>query len=323
MNLQTPVLLMVFNRPEKTRKVVQAIREVQPARVYIAADGPRDWIEGEAEKAQEVRQIATAIDWPCDVKLLFREHNLGCKHGPATAIDWFFAHEEEGVILEDDCVPCADFFQFCAELLTVYRHNPAVWAINGVNFQNGKKRGSGSYYFSRYFHGWGWATWRRAWEKADLEIRFWPAWKESADWKLLLPDRVERQFWSGIFEKMYLDAIDAWDYPWVANIWYHSGLVAAPNVNLVSNIGFDAEATHTFNSNALEANRQTESMTVVHHPESVERSQEADSYSYNVIFGGRWRRFPLSVVRFSRIALGLTRRRLMHAVGWRMDTRSK
>lgn len=169
--MKTPVLFIIFNRPDATRQAFEAIREAKPPRLYIAADGPRKGKEGESEKCQEARTIALKADWPCVVKTLFQEDNLGCKYGVSCAIDWFFKNEEAGIILEDDCVASQDFFRFCEEMLEKYKSHDKVMQIAGSNFQFGKKRGNGSYYFSQALSVWGWATWRSAWMKYDKEIK--------------------------------------------------------------------------------------------------------------------------------------------------------
>jgi hypothetical protein len=229
---QTAVLFLVFNRPETTKQVFEAIRQAKPPRLYVAADGPRANREGEAARASQVREIATAVDWPCELKTLFRDENLGCKNAVSSGIDWFFENEEQGIILEDDCLPHPDFFTFCETLLNRYASDERVWVVTGDNFQDGQQRSDGSYYFSRYNHVWGWASWRRAWTKRDMNIQFWPNWRESPEWKAWLPDRVERKYWTKIFDQMYRQEIDTWDYPWTASVWFHGGLSATPNVLL-------------------------------------------------------------------------------------------
>lgn len=201
--MKSAVLFLVFNRPEPTARVFEAIRYARPPRLYVAADGPRVQREGEGELVRRVRQIATTVDWPCSVYTLFREHNLGCKRAVSEAISWFFENEEQGIILEDDCLPNPDFFSFCDVLLERYKDDPRVWMITGNNFQDGQKRGNGSYYFSRYSHIWGWATWRRAWRCYDRDLSFWPEWKSSADWLKKMPDKIERRYWDRVFDQTY------------------------------------------------------------------------------------------------------------------------
>lgn len=191
----------------------EAIRQAKPPRLYVAADGPRFNREGEVDRVIQVRQIASAVDWPCELKTLFRNENLGCKKAVSSGIDWFFENEQQGIILEDDCLPHPDFFTFCETLLNRYANDDRVWVITGDNFQDGQWRGEGSYYFSCYNSVWGWASWRRAWVKRDMDIKFWPAWKMSSEWKAWLPNKVERKYWLRIFDRMYRNEVDTWDYP--------------------------------------------------------------------------------------------------------------
>src|SRR5262249_20722231 len=158
-----PVLFLIFNRPNTTARVMEAIRTAGPGRLYVAADGPRDGNADEAKRCAEVRRIATQVDWPCEVQTLFRERNLGCRQAVSSAITWFFEQEQEGIILEDDCLPSPSFFPYCAELLARFRNDERIMCITGCNFQQDMKGYPYSYYFSKYHHVWGWATWRRAW----------------------------------------------------------------------------------------------------------------------------------------------------------------
>lgn len=306
---KSPLLFLVFNRPDTTCEVFEKIREYKPKKLYIAADGPRDNREGEADKVVKVRKIATAVDWPCEVKTLFRDENLGCKKAVSEGISWFFEHEEQGIILEDDCLPHPDFFRFCENLLERYADDERIWVITGNNFQNGIKRGDASYYFSRFNHVWGWASWRRAWQKADMDIKFWPEWKKSSEWKTFWSDSVARKYWERIFDQMYRHEIDTWDYPWTASVWYHEGMTATPNVNLVSNIGFGEDATHTSNSNDPLSNAKTTSIGLIRHPENIHDDPIADRYIFDHNFGGINLRFPKSLMRIpkklKRIATGM------------------
>lgn len=308
--LNTAILFLVFNRPEVTAQVFEAIRKARPPRLYVAADGPREGREGEAKRCAEVRRIATAVDWPCEVKTLFRVQNLGCKRAVSGGISWFFEHEEQGIILEDDCLPNQDFFYFCEVLLNRYASDERVSVITGDNFQNGVVRGDASYYFSRYNHVWGWASWRRAWAKADMEIRFWPEWKGSHEWKSFWSDAVTRRYWEKIFNQMLRSEIDSWGYPWTASVWYHGGLTATPNVNLVSNIGFGVDATHTASAESPLAGMATGALGTIKHPDVVQQDLEADSYVFEQALGGRHLRFPRSLLRLPRLTIRFIFRRL-------------
>lgn len=293
-NLKTAVLFLVFNRPDTTKQVFNAIRQARPPRLYVAADGPRRSREGEMEKVEQVRQIATAVDWPCEVKILFQTENLGCKSAVVEGIDWFFNHEEQGIILEDDCLPHSDFFMFCENLLNRYSADEKIWVITGDNFQNGRRRGEASYYFSRFNHAWGWASWRRAWSKRDMEMKFWPQWKQSHDWKDWVSDGLERKYWEENFDRVFRNEIDTWDFQWTASVWFHRGVTVIPNVNLIKNIGFGVDATHTLvskspsNSNFM----AIKALGPIIHASSVLLDAEADRYVFNRHFEGFKSRFP-------------------------------
>lgn len=247
--LQAAVLLVVFNRPETTRLVFDAIRKARPARLYIAADGPRKNVKEDEARCGEVREIVGQVDWDCKVHKLFRDENLNCGVGPATAFTWFFEHEEEGIILEDDCVPSQSFFWFCQELLERYRHDYRVMHIGGNNFLRGwKKDGDYSYYFSRSGHIWGWATWRRAWEKFDFRIEQYPVARQGF-FHRYFPTLAERMYRLRKLDKTFAGSgkVNWWDYQWDFARWSNSGLAIVPNTNLVKNVGFGSLATHTTN----------------------------------------------------------------------------
>lgn len=245
-NKKTPVLLIIYNRNEALQ-VVSAVREYQPDKIYIAADGPRQEKSGDDVQVKEIRQnVLKQIDWYCNVSTLFREKNMGCKKAVGTAISWFFENEKEGIILEDDCVPVPCFFKFCTTLLEKYRHDTRVLHIGGTNPLNTSGT-SDSYYFSKYNRIWGWATWRRAWNYYDEEISFWP---EIKDKKILFNifSTKEATYWTGVFDAVYSGMIDTWDYQWfLCRLLQGKAVIAG--VNLVKNIGFNSEGTHTSYTN--------------------------------------------------------------------------
>jgi hypothetical protein len=289
---RTPILFLVFNRPNLTKKVFDKIKQSKTPRLYLACDGPRAEIADDEVKIKKVKKIISQIDWPCKVKTLFRDKNFGCKKAVGDAITWFFEHEKQGIILEDDCLPNLNFFRFCENLLFYYSKNTRVSVISGNNFQNGNWRGKGSYYFSKYPHIWGWATWRRAWKNYQKEIAFWPKWKKSSTWIKLNYDKHERKYWEKIFQDVYMKKINSWAYPWVASIWYKNGLTVTPNVNLVANIGFGKDATHTRKKNKHESSVRTQSLNSIVHPKSVKVDLDADIYDFHWTFGGKNLKFP-------------------------------
>lgn len=274
----TPVLFMVFNRPDTTRRVFETIREARPSRLYIAADGAREDKPGEKERVAEVRRIINQADWPCELKTLFRKTNLGSRHAVSSAITWFFEQEEQGIILEDDCLPHPDFFYFCEELLECYKDNENIAMISGTNFQMGRKRGPDSYYFSRYSNIWGWASWRRAWAQYEPDMNFWPEWKASADWKKSYPNRIERKHQEERLDRVWNQQMDTWDYQWSAVIRKHDRLIAVPNVNLIANIGFSQDSTHTKSATHKLANLPVHAIGRIKHPDEVVPNVRADRF---------------------------------------------
>jgi len=283
----TPILFLAFNRPEVTQQVFDEIKKIKPSKLYISLDGPREGVSDDIPKIQKVRNIISNIDWDCSVYRLIQDKNLGCKNAVSSAISWFFEHEEQGIILEDDCLPHPDFFRYCETMLDYYKTDKSVMAITGDNFQDGKIRGSGSYYFSKYNHVWGWATWRSAWNHYDKEIKFWPKWKKSQHLNQLFSTKIEKKYWSIIFDKVFANGIDTWDYQWTACIWFNNGITVTPNVNLVSNIGFGADATHTTNAADLGSGKKTLPMTRIVHPESIKVDMAADDHVFMNVLGGK------------------------------------
>lgn len=238
----TPVLFLVFNRPEHTRRVFEAIRVARPPKLYVAADGPREGVPADSIKVKDVREyILSHIDWHCEVKTLFRSNNSGCKYAVSSAIDWFFDNEERGIVIEDDCLPNQSFFSFCEELLEKYKDESRIWHISGTNFQNRKTRGEASYYFSALSSVWGWASWRRAWKYYDVEAGY--AAKEDFLGRYWRGESL--RYWETVLQKLRKREINTWDYQWNFALWANGGVAIVPNVNLVSNIGFGQDATHT------------------------------------------------------------------------------
>jgi hypothetical protein len=283
-----PVLLLLFNRPYVTTIVVEALRQAKPQRLYVAADGPRKGNQEDIEKCEQVRQIATAIDWDCKVKTLFREENLGCKKAVSEGIDWFFEHETEGIILEDDCLPDQTFFKYCQELLEYYRHDNRIMVISGDNFQFGRKCGEFSYYFSRYNHCWGWASWRRAWKFYDVNMKLWPYIRDNGYLVDILGSKKSAQYWKKQFEMGYNGKIDSWDYMWTFSCWCQNGLSILPNINLVSNIGYGDDGTHTKRGSKLANMKSEEIEFPIKHPPFIIRNQAADNFSEKYLFSGTW-----------------------------------
>jgi hypothetical protein len=303
----TPVLFLIFNRPDTTLRVFKAIRQVSPKYLYIAADGPRPDRIGEKEKCEATRAIIKQVDWDCEVKTLFREKNLGCGKAVSSAITWFFDNVEQGIILEDDCLPHEDFFGYCEVLLEYYKNKPKVMFIGGSNFQDGKKWGDASYYFSAINHVWGWASWRRAWQKYDFTLSKINELQFDAISKNYSKTISESNYWKKIFLRMKNNAIDTWDYQLLFSIWNASGISVIPNVNLISNIGFGDGATHTTGTNNKCSTKLTSPIFPITHPSDFSINFVADNRFYmrynNVSLYHKTRRTFLRLIELTRYSI--------------------
>ncbi|MCH2048239.1 MAG: methyltransferase domain-containing protein [Trichodesmium sp. ALOHA_ZT_67] len=283
--LTTPVVIIIFNRPDTTEKVFQRIRQVKPPQLLVIADAPRPDKPGEVEKCIAARKIVDLVDWKCEVLTNYAEVNLGCRERIYSGLNWAFSLVESAIILEDDCVPHLTFFRFCQELLDIYQDNNKVMAISGDNFQFGNNSIEYSYYFSRYPHCWGWATWRRAWKNYDNQMQLWPKLRDSKWLENILQNSHAVQYWSKIFQNNY-QGFNSWAYAWIFASWNHHSLIILPKVNLVSNIGFGEEATHTLSINKF-ANMSTEEMIFpLNHPPSIIQNIEADEFTEKTMFSG-------------------------------------
>ena len=246
---KTPILFLVFARPDTTAKVFERIRQIQPCRLYVAADAPRDNRPDEIKRSEETRRIFEQIDWPCEVYTLFREKNLGCKLAVSSAITWFFEKEEYGIILEDDCLPDLSFFPFCEELLIKYRDDDRIGHIGGNNFFKGIVSNEVSYDFCSFSHIWGWASWRRVWKNYDVNFSYW----RDAQSNSFLKDSLFRNIREKIYFTSFIDdtlqninGINTWDVQYLFMLRVQNQLSVYPQVNLVTNIGLNSpDATHT------------------------------------------------------------------------------
>jgi hypothetical protein len=271
--LKTPILFIIFNRPDTTERVFEEIKKQRPQYLYIAADGPRINKEGEAEKCEQTRKILEKIDWDCEVKTLFRENNHGCKNAVSSAITWFFENVEEGIILEDDCLPSQSFFKYCEEILEKYRHDERIMHISGENPVS-KEFGDGSYYFTKTAHIWGWASWRRAWKLYDVEMKSYPEFVKNNKIKEVFDKDYHRKYWLKVFNRVIEGKINTWDYQWMYTLYTNNGFSIIPNKNMISNIGFNTEATHTSECNTNLANRPAFEIDEIIHPSEVKQNNE-------------------------------------------------
>lgn len=243
--MKKPVLLLIFNSPSTTLRVFEEIRKYQPTELYISADGPRD--SKEERICTDLRsKVLSSIDWQCNVFTNFVDANKGCARAVSSGINWFFENVEEGIILEDDCLPHSAFFTFCEQLLDFHKNDESVMHISGSNFLSEPINDNRTYFFSYSASIWGWATWRRAWDKYDMHLNNVnpKQFKEKVQ-KSIMPDYVKKHaLYRFKFIKKY--PFHSWDYQWVLLLFYFDGLTVHPKSSLVNNIGFDENATNTF-----------------------------------------------------------------------------
>jgi hypothetical protein len=279
---ETPILFIIFNRPEVTQKVFDQIKQVKPRYLYVAADGPRQSQVNDIGNCAATRKIIEQIDWHCDLKTLFREENLGCGPGVSSAITWFFENVEAGIILEDDCLPNLSFFPYCEALLIKYRSEDVVKFIGGNNFQNGIKRGHASYYFSHYPTSWGWATWRRSWTLFNADISDSTLKIKQGHLDLVFNSSMEKNHWLKSLHKANNERKSVWDFQFYYAIWLSKGLCVTPNQNLVVNLGFFDQGTHYFLKDSTKTSVRSESIDFpLVHPYAMNVDRKADSYTFN------------------------------------------
>ena len=300
--MKTPLLFMIFNRPEPTWRVFAEIRKARPEKLFIAADGPRLDRPENIEKCRQAREIIKKIDWPCEVKTLFREKNLGCKFGASTAITWFFENVEEGIILEDDCLPDQSFFRFCAEMLEHFRDNTKISMISGCN-ESQATPSPYSYIYSRYGHLWGWASWRHVWNQYDVTMKIWASRKNRRLIKKAINDKYMWNYRVWHYIETYEGRKDTWDYQWETYRLLHHQYAVIPTKNMIHNLGFGPEATHTIQTSSyLIMPRQSVEFPLKHNPEIVPNDAYDQTLrprvpAYNIYM----RRFRTMIRQFCRL----------------------
>lgn len=299
--MKTPVAFIIFNRPDTTKRVFEAIRQAKPPKLLVIADGPRADRPGEAEKCVAAKAIIGGVDWECEVLTNYSDVNLGCKKRVSSGLDWVFDNVDKAIILEDDCLPDLSFFDFCENLLERYENDSRIMSICGVNFQlvnrniNYNSHSNYSYYYSMFHDCWGWATWKRAWKYNDVNMNLWPQVKTEKLLNNLLFDDRSVKYWVKIFQSAYENKVNSWFYPWFFSCRVHSGFGIFPEKNLVSNIGFGMAGTHTIDQNNPYANLCLEKLDLpLVHPPFMIHNKKADKYTQNTRFS------PSLVLRIQR-----------------------
>lgn len=309
MAYDVPILLVTWRRADTTQKLIDRLRNLQPSTLYVASDGARENNEKEKLGVKKTRELlALAIDWPCTVHKRFSTTNQGCKRGVGEAINWFFENVEEGIILEDDILPDESFFPYCRELLEKYRNDHRVGSITACNFQPNSSLDRESYYFSRYVHVWGWATWRRAWTHYDSSMKDWPKLRDSGWLNQLNNSRRFSKFWKSKFNAVYGGQKDTWDYAWVYSCWRQEFVSCTPKTVLSSNIGFGNNATHTTSDSSPLGEIKAIPFPLIH-PESVEINPAADWWVQNIHYAK-----PKSAARHSLYLLMFKTMRWLHGL---------
>lgn len=281
--LTTPVAFLIFNRPDTTARVFEAIRQAKPPKLLVVADSPRPDKPDDIEKCKTARAIIDRVDWDCEVLKNYSDVNLGCRKRVSSGLDWVFSTVEKAIILEDDCLPHPSFFRFCQELLDHYQNDERIMSIIGCNFQFGRQRTEYSYYFSQINLIWGWATWRRAWHYYDSDMSLWSEVKQDNLLQYILRNPQKTKYWTKVFQKTYDEEINSWGYRWILSCFLQHGLAIVPNMNLVSNIGFGANATHTINARTPVNSVNVEEMDfLLRHPPYVIPHIDADNFTYRV-----------------------------------------
>jgi hypothetical protein len=266
------VLLIAYNRPVLTNKVFAEIKKAKPSHLFVSLDSPK--YAKDISKCLSVFEIIK-VDWDCKVKYLIHQTNQGGKWGGYKAITWFFQNVSEGIILEDDDVPDPSFFPFCETLLDVHRNDLNIGTISGDNFQFGK-RAQDSYYYSKFFNGWGWATWKRVWESFDINLLNWEKERCEGFNYDFIDDPREIYFWRQALDRMFDGSDDAWDYQFTYHLWKKNMLNIIPSVNLITNIGSGEDSTHSMVNHPL-VNLKTEPMIFpLKRPSEIKRNKEFD-----------------------------------------------
>lgn len=242
--METPVLVIFFNRPRVLEQTLEQLKKIGVKQVFFACDGARS--SKDTYLIMKCKKLINeTVCWKCDINYLYLDENIGCDRMVPKAIDWFFSNVDKGIILEDDCIIDHNFYDFAGTLLSIYEKNESVMNISAPNFQD-RKWGEADYYFSRYPSNWGWATWRRAWQKYDHHMKGLDSFLNRADGLSLILDQPDQiKYWKRFFKGLHSGKYTYWDAKWVYSIWKNSGFSITPNANLVCNIGYGFDATHT------------------------------------------------------------------------------
>lgn len=297
-----PILFIIFKRKGVALQSFEQIKKIRPAKLYVAGDGARDNVAGEDILVKETRQaVIDSIDWDCEVKTLFHEKNLGCGMGVYTAINWLFENEEQGIIIEDDCVMRDSFFPFVEQMLVRYKDESRIGMVCGANYASGVDIPD-SYVFSRYKSCHGWATWKRAWRFMDLEMNWRNSSYKDSVIKNMGYQSKDVRYWKYRIKAIDLQDVSAWDWQWYFTLASQNMLAICPKYSLTSNIGFGKEATHTSESKISDCYIATEDLDFpLSHPRYIVPYQPFERAFYhnnNTLFNRIKQLFPFKFKNF-------------------------
>lgn len=296
MGYKIPVLFVIFKRKDTSLKSFEQIKKVRPEHLYIACDGPRPHVEGEADMVEATRKaVLDAIDWECEVHTNFQKANLGCGMGVYTAINWLFENEERGIIIEDDCVMRDSFFPFVEEMLERYADDTRIGLVDGANYLEHIDIPD-SYVFSRYKSTNGWASWRRAWRLMDMDMSWRGTKYELSVIKNMGYKSKDVRYWKYRLKAVDLNDVSAWDWQWYFTLAANNMLGITPKYNLTTNIGFGEGATHTTEGSTPSLYISTRDLTFpLQHPKFVvpyQPFEQAFYHSNNTLFNRIKQLFP-------------------------------
>ena len=289
MALDTPIVLIIFNRPDLTEKVFKEIRKLRPKRLLVIADGCRPDKQGEKEMCEASRALIDAsVDWECEVLKNYSDVNLGSGRRIASGLDWAFSMVEEAIILEDDCLPHPSFFSFCQGLLKRYKDDERIMMISGTNYFGSWIPNNQSYHFSHFAGNWGCATWRRAWRYFDFDFEGLSQAIDANFTRNIFQENGHCLYWEELFQESQKDKdhFNAWDYQWLFARWIQNGLGIVPNRNLISNLGFRLDATNTTDEESPLNALTIEAMQFpLVHPPFIVRDWQLDQMTQQTFFG--------------------------------------
>jgi hypothetical protein len=280
---EAPVLLIIFNRPDTTEKVFEAIRRAKPKKLFVSADAPRAGSQEDGVNCDKSREIVRKVDWECETHYRFLDENVGCGWGPATAITWAFEHEDRLIILEDDCVPSMSFFPYCNQLLDKYLNDTRIWLVSGRSHQsNSRFFDQQDYIFSHYGHSWGWGTWKRCWEQFDMHMTDLSHFIKIGGALNVLSSKEEGLLFNKKYSKLFADKnlhTHVWDFQFGYAILKNGGLCVVPAKNLIENIGY--VGTHSTKINEFTSMKAEENFKVERHPRFVAANREYEKLHFD------------------------------------------